>query len=229
MPRPDRRRYDNSRREAGVRATRLRIIEAANALFILHGYPPTRIESIAEASDTPLPTLYRLFRSKRALLKAALDTSFVGDDEPVAFGDRPHVQAALSAGNPEELIDAFAVICREMKDRTGDIYHVLSTAAIVDEEAAELLADIRSQAHTGRSRIVAALRAMDALDPTLGEGEAEDIAYTCLSFEVARILTVELGWNDQQYEAWIRRSLRALLGPDRPRRAPSPTKPRKKA
>ena len=156
---PVRRRYDNSRREAGVRATRLRIIEAAKALFIEQGYPATKIESIAEASDTPLPTLYRLFGSKRALLKAVLDTSFVGDDQPVAFGDRPQVQAALGAADPEALIDAFAVICREVKDRSGEIYHVLSTAALVDDEAAELLADVRRQAHTGRSRIVAALRA----------------------------------------------------------------------
>jgi AcrR family transcriptional regulator len=228
MAQPDRRRYDNSRREAGVRATRLRVIDVAKALFIRHGYPSTKIESIAEVSDTPLPTFYRLFGSKRALLKAVLDTSFVGDDQPVAFGDRPHVRAALSAANPEALIGAFAVICRDMQDRSGDIYHVLSTAAIVDEEAAELLADIRRQAHIGRSRIVAALRAMDALDPTLGDGEAEDIVYICLSFEVARILTVELGWNDQQYEAWIRRSLRGLLRPDRRGRAPSPTRPHTK-
>ncbi len=218
------RRYDNSRREANVRATRLRMIEAAKELFVEQGYPATTIESIAEASDTSLPTLYRLFRNKRVLLKAVLDTSFVGDDQPVAFGDRPEVQAALSAADPEALIDAFAVICRQVKDRSCEIYHVLSTAAIVDDDAAELLTEIRRQAHTGRSRIVAALRAMDALDPNLSKREAEDIVYTCLSFEVARILTVERGWSAEQYEAWISRSLRGLLRPHRLRRAPSRAK-----
>jgi AcrR family transcriptional regulator len=219
--RPVGRPYDNSRREAGALATRLRVIGAAKDLFIEQGYPATTIESIGEVSDTPLPTLYRLFGSKRSLLKAVLDTSFVGDDEPVAFGDRPQVQAALSAADPEALIDAFAVICREVKDRSGEIYHVLSTAALVDDEAAELLADVRRQAHTGRSRIVAALRAMNTLDPALGDGEAEDIVYTCLSFEVAHILTVELGWSAEQYESWISRSLGGLLRPDRRRRASS--------
>jgi AcrR family transcriptional regulator len=219
-----RRPYDNSRREAGVRATRLRVIEAAKRLFVEQGYPATKIESIAEASDTPLPTLYRLFGTKRALLKAVLDTSFVGDDQPVAFGDRPQVLAALSAADPLALVDAFAVICREMMDRSCEIYHVLSTAATVDDEAAELLADIRRQAHTGRSRIVAALRGMDAVDPALGNGEAEDIVYTCLSFEVARILTVERGWSAEQYQACITRSLRSVLRPDRHRRGPSRAK-----
>lgn len=220
----ERRRYDNSRRETAARATRLRVIEAAKELFVHQGYPATTIEAVAEASDVPLPTLYRLFGSKRALLKAVMDTSFVGDDQPVAFGDRPEVQAALGAGDPEVLIDAFAVICCDVKDRAGEMYHVLTTAAVVDDEAAALLAEVRQQARTGRSRIVAALRAMDALDPTLTTREAQDIVYTCLSFEVARILTVERAWSSKQYEAWIARSLRVLLRPDRRRRPKRPAK-----
>lgn len=219
-----RRRYDNSRREAQVRATRLHVIDVAKSRFIERGYPATTIEAIAEASDTPLPTLYRLFGSKRSLLKAVLDTSFVGDDEPVAFRDRPQVRAALAATDPEALIEAFAVICREVKDRTCAIHHVLATAAVVDDEAADLLAEVRRQAHTGRSRLVAALRRMGALDPALTKAEAEDIVYTCLSFEVAHILTVERRWSGAQYEAWIARSLRSLLAPDRPQRARSRTK-----
>lgn len=153
-----------------------------------------------------------------------LDTSFVGDDEPVAFGDRPQVRAALRSADPEALIDTFAVICREVKDRACAIHHVLATAAVVDDDAAELLAEVRRQAHTGRSRIVAALRRMDALDPALTRREAQDIVYTCLSFEVAHILTVEQGWSGGQYEAWISRSLRSLLPPDRRERARSRTK-----
>jgi hypothetical protein len=92
---------------------------------------------------------------------------------------------------------------------------VLATAAVVDDEAADLLAEVRRQAHTGRSRLVAALRRMDAPDPALAKREAEDIVYTCHSFEVAHILTVERGWSGAQYEAWIARSLRSLLPPDR--------------
>lgn len=222
-----RRRYDNSRREANVRATRLRVVAAAKDLFVELGYPASTLEAISEASSTPLPTVYRLFGSKPALLKTVLDTSFVGDDAPVAFGDRPAVQAALAAGDAEALIDAFAVICRDANDRSCEIYRVLSTAALVDDEAAQLLADVRRQAHTGRSRIVAALRGLDALDPSLSKREAEDIVYTCLSFEVAWILTAERGWTAEQYEAWISRSLRTLLRSDLRQVRPQPRRPSK--
>src|SRR6516164_9768799 len=108
MADPVKRRYDNSRRQAQVRATRLRVIETAKRMFIEHGYPSTTIEAIAEAADTPLPTVYRLFGSKRALLTAVLDTSFGGDDQPIAFSDRPAVRAARAEPDPVKLVAAFA-------------------------------------------------------------------------------------------------------------------------
>ena len=211
MTDPVKRRYDNSRRQAQVRATRLKVIEAAKRLFTEHGYPATTIEAIAEAADTPLPTLYRLFGSKRALLAAVLDASFGGDDRPIAFGDRPAVRAALAEPDPVTMVNAFARIVRELMDRSSDIQHVLATAAQVDAGAAELLAETRRQRYTGQSRIVAALEARDALDPDLDTTEAADIVYAVMSPDTHRILTAERGWPADRYERWIARSLRALL------------------
>jgi AcrR family transcriptional regulator len=215
--------YDNSRRQAQVRATRLRITEAAKALFIARGYPATTLEAVADAADTSLPTLYRLFSSKPALLKAVLDVSFGGDDQPVAFGDRPDVQAARAETDPRALIAAFARIGRDFMVRSSAIMRVLATAAAVDPDAAQLMEEIRRQRHTGQSRIVAALAALDALDPDLGFSEAADIAYAVLSPEVHHILTVERSWTADQYEQWLVRSLGALL-----RREPGTTTSRQR-
>jgi len=211
MAEPVKRRYDNSRRQAQVRATRLTVIEAAKRLFTEHGYLATTIEGIAEAAEVPLPTVYRLFGSKRALLTAVLDTSFGGDDQPVAFAERPAVRAARAEPDPAKMVTAFARIIREFMERSSAIQHVLATAAQVDGDAAELLADIRRQRHTGQSRIVAALDARGALDPGLDKTEAADIVYALLSPEVHRILTVERGWPADRYERWIARSLSTLL------------------
>jgi AcrR family transcriptional regulator len=205
------RRYDNSRRQAQARATRRKVIEAANRLFTEHGYPATTIETIAEAADVSLPTLYRLFGSKRALLTAVLDTSFGGDDQPIGFADRPAVRAARAEPDPAKKVKAFARIVRELMDRSSAIQHVLATAAQVDPDAAGLLAEIRRQRHTGQSRIVTALDAAGALDPGLDKNEAADFVYALLSPEVHRILTVERGWPAARYERWIARSLATLL------------------
>jgi TetR/AcrR family transcriptional regulator, regulator of autoinduction and epiphytic fitness len=211
MAEPVNRRYDNSRRQAQVRATRRKVIEAAKRLFTEHGYPATTIEAIAETADTPLPTVYRLFGSKRALLAAVLDTSFGGDDQPIAFADRPAVRAARAEPDPVKMVNAFARIAAEFMERSSAIQHVLATAAQVDAEAAELLAEIRRQRHTGQSRIVTALKARGALDPGLGTSEAADIVYALLSPDVHRILTVERGWDADRYQRWIARSLSSLL------------------
>src|SRR5215469_18581786 len=111
--------YDNTRRQAQVRATRQQIIEAAKALFSEHGYPATTLEAIADAADTSLPTLYRLFTSKRALLKAVLDVSFGGDDQPIAFSDRPEAQAARSQPDAASLVRSFARIGRDFMERSS--------------------------------------------------------------------------------------------------------------
>jgi len=214
MARAVKRPYDNTRRQAQARATRLRIIEAAKALFIEHGYPATTLEAIAAAADTSLPTLYRLFSSKRALLKAVLDVSFGGDDQPIAFGDRPEVRAAQTEPDPVALVRSFARIGRDFMTRSSAIMHVLGTAAQVDSDAAQLMEQIRRQRRTGQSRIVAALSARDALDPELEFSEAADITYVAMSPDVHRILTVECGWTAEQYEQWLTRSLRALLRPE---------------
>lgn len=212
MAKAVKRRYDNTRRLAQVRATRLKVIEAAKGLFIENGYPATTLDSVADAAGVPLPTLYRLFGSKHALLTAVLDTSFVGDDEPIAFVDRPAVQAALSEPDPHQLLAAFARIAREFMDRSSAILHVLASAAQVDTEAADLLTEIRRQRHAGQSRIVATLMERGALDPGLEPSEAADFVYLLWSPDVHRILTVERRWTPGQYETWLACTLgRTLL------------------
>lgn len=205
------RTYDNSRRLAQTRATRVDVIAAAQRLFEEHGYPATTIETIAETSGTPIATVYRLFGSKRGILSAVLDVAFGGDDEPVAFHHRPAVRAALAETDPSALVDTFARICRELLDRSAALQHLLTSAAAVDDEAAQQLAVTREQRHIGQSRIARALAERDALADELTEADAADVIYALMSPEVHRILTVERGWRPDRYERWLATALRAQL------------------
>ena len=211
MSAPVKRPYDNSRRLAQARATRLKVIETAKDLFIKNGYPATTLESVADAADVPLPSLYRLFKSKRSLLSAVLDTSFGGDDQPLAFVDREVVQAALVEPDPRRLLEAFAGIATELLERSAAIQVVLASAAHVDPEVADLWADIRRQRYTGQSRIVAALVDRGALDPDLEATEAADIVYLLMSPDTYRILTLERGWKPERFEQWLASSLCGML------------------
>jgi TetR/AcrR family transcriptional regulator, regulator of autoinduction and epiphytic fitness len=206
--------YDNSRRQARVRATRQEVLTAARDLFLERGYPPTTVEAIAEASDTPVATVYRLFGSKRAILSAVLDVAFGGDDEPIAFGERPAVRDAFAQADANALIDGFARIGRELQERAAAIQHVLAGAAAVDAEAAEQLVITRQQRLTGQSRVAAELARRNALASGLTEAEAADLIYVFMSPEVYRILNAERGWSPKRYEVWLATTLRRALLPN---------------
>jgi AcrR family transcriptional regulator len=205
------RTYDRSRRSAAVRATKQQVVQAAERLFLERGYPATTVAEISEESGVPEATLYRLFGTKRAILKELVDVSLGGDDEDVEFQHRPEVRAALATDDPGEMLDAFAHLLRELMHRSGQLQHVLATSAVVDEEAAEMLETVRRQRHVGQSRIVRELARRQSLAPRLTRAAAADIVYAIMSPELYRILTVERGWTEDRYEAWVSDALRSQL------------------
>ena len=211
MAKPVKRTYDNSRRLAQTHLTRGTVIDAARELFVRDGYPATTIEAIGDAADVPLATIYRLFNSKVGILKSVLDVSFGGDDQPVAFGDRPNVRAALADDNPERLLDTFAHIVTQLLDRSAPLQHVLASAAEADADAADLLAQIRKQRFTGQSRIVDALARRNALRHGLSRAQARDITYLLMSPDTFRVLTLERGWSLDHYQRWLATTLKTLL------------------
>jgi AcrR family transcriptional regulator len=205
------RKYDNSRRLAATRATKAHVVEVATELFVDQGYPATTISQIAQRSDTPEATLYRLFGSKRGVLKEVLDVAIGGDDKPIEYQHRPEVQAAFAAGDPGELLDAFTHLVRQVLHRSAALQNVLLSSAGVDAEAAEMLAVTRRQRHTGQSRIVRALVRSGHLRKGLAPAAAADIVHALMSPEVFHILTVERGWSEARYERWLADTLRAQL------------------
>lgn len=206
-----RRTYDSARRRAQVRRTRTDIVDAARDLFLMRGYLTTTVEAIAEHAGASSATVYRLFGTKRAILAAVLDESFVGDDEPVALHERAPVLAAFALDDPRDLLVAFARICRDLLERSAPIQRVLRGAAVVDAEAAELLNLTHAQRLQGQSRVARELAARGALANGLDEAAAADTIYTLMAPEVHHMLTVERSWDADRYERWLAHALCALL------------------
>src|SRR5215468_4417305 len=166
-----RRAYDGAGRQARTRRTWAAVVEAARSLFVERGYAATTIEAISDASDTPQPTVYRLFASKLGILKAVLDVSVGGDDQAVAMADRPQVRALLSDEDPKNQLAGFAALLREIMARVGPVHRILADAARSDEDAASLLAEIARQRHEASGVFRARLLGRAAFAP--GSGGAE--------------------------------------------------------
>ena len=103
--------------QARTRRTRAAVVEAARRLFLDRGYAATTIEAISDLSDTPQPTVYRLFASKLGILKAVLDVAIAGDDQAIAMADRPQVRALDSDPDPASTLAGFAALLRELMAR----------------------------------------------------------------------------------------------------------------
>lgn len=198
------RAYEGVARQARTRRTRAAVVQAARDLFLKRGYAATTIESISEASDTPQPTVYRLFSSKLGILKAVLDVSVGGDDEAVAMLDRPQVRALLSDEDPRNQLGGFAALLREVMAGVGPVHRILADAARSDQDAASLLAEIARQRHEGQRRIARSLARSGALRAGLRERDAADIVHALASPEVYGLLVFDRGWSDERYEQWLR-------------------------
>jgi AcrR family transcriptional regulator len=191
-------------RQARTRRTRAAVIAAARSLFVERGYAATTIDAISDLSDTPQPTVYRLFSSKLGILKAVLDVLIGGDDQAVAMADRPHVRALLSDQDPKNQLSGFAAMARDVMGRAGPVHRILADAARSDEGAAALLAEIARQRHEGQRRIARSLARSKALQPELHERDAADIIHALASPEVYGLLVIDRGWTGERYEKWLR-------------------------
>jgi AcrR family transcriptional regulator len=194
---------DGKRGQARTRLARVAVVDAARTLFLERGYGTTTIEAISGLSDVPPATVYRLFSSKRGILKALLDVSIVGDDEGVPLADRPHVRSLLADPDPKKQLAGFVGIAADVNSRTAPIYGILVSAANSDPDAATLLDELTRQRQQGQGRIARSLTRAGALRPKLRARDAADIIHALMSPEVYRLLVLDRGWKPERYEQWL--------------------------
>jgi AcrR family transcriptional regulator len=189
--------------QARTRLARAAVIDAARALFLERGYGATTIEAVSALSDVPPATVYRLFSSKRGVLKALLDVSIAGDDEAVPMVDRRPVRSFLADPDPRKRVVGFVGIAVQVNARTAPIYRILVSAAASDPDAAALLDELSRQRKEGQGRLARSLARAGALRPKLRERDAGDIIHALMSPEVYGLLVIDRGWPSDRYERWL--------------------------
>ncbi len=199
------------RGQVRTRLARRAVVESARTLFLERGYAATTIEAISEHSDVPSATVYRLFSSKLGILKALLDTSIAGDDQPRAIQERPDVASLFTERNSHKLLAGFASITAAINQRTNDVYRVLVSAAASDPAAAKLLSELRQQRDRGQSQIARSIARARALKPGLRERDAADLIHALMSPEVYRLLVGDRGWTPERYQQWLATTLTQQL------------------
>ena len=199
--------------QARTRLARRAVLDAARTLFLERGYGATTIDGISSASEIPQATIYRLFSSKNGILKALVDTSVAGDDEPVPVAERSHVRPLLGATRPEDSLARLAAISVDINTRTAPIYRILVSAASSDTDAAAILDELTRQRQEGQGRVATALARAKALRTGLRVRDAGDVIHALASPELYHLLVIDRAWSPQRYERWLAETLAGQLLP----------------
>src|SRR6516165_8933703 len=116
--------YNSTRRDEQARATRRAVVGAAARLFVERGYGATTIDAIAADAGVSRKTVFTSVGGKSQALKLAIDWAIVGDDEPVALLDRPHIQASMAEPDARRILRDFAHDVRERGSRIAPLVAV---------------------------------------------------------------------------------------------------------
>ena len=210
---PPKRKYDASKRTARSLEMQMRILNAAEQLFIDRGYPGTSIESIAQKAGVAPETIYSKFGNKRAILARVVDVAVVGDGEPIPLLARSYILDVQSETDQHRQIEMFAKRIQMIMSRVAPMFEVMRSAAKTEPEIAVLLKKYLSGRIQGMNFFVDCLTANGPLRKTMDPQTAVETLWTLTSAEVYHLLRVDRSWSAEEYEHWLAESLIRLLLP----------------
>lgn len=206
--RSSRRAYRSTVRAAQSGATRSRIVASAERLFLADGFVRTTVADIAAEAGVATDTVYKSIGSKHAVLQLVMDVVIGGDERDLAVLERPGPVALRDEPDPEKQLAMLAVGVADQLARIVPMDDVLSQAAVVDERAAVLRADIQQRQRREAMRtIVGWVAARRPLKPGLSEAGATDLVWAMTSPELYRLLCESCGWNSDRYTSWLKDTL----------------------
>src|SRR5215471_8040984 len=121
-------------RQRQAAATRRRVTRAARRVFTARGYSAATIAEVAAAAGVAVPTVYKLYRSKRGLLSAVIE-GWRSEFVPASFEAVP--------ADPAAALAFWAETIRRQWQHGLDIAALLASAASEPEVADELSARMK--------------------------------------------------------------------------------------
>jgi AcrR family transcriptional regulator len=200
------RAYDASGRRASAEQRRGRILETARKLFGHYGYGATSIERIAGEAGVAVPTVYAIYRSKRALLFALLDQADARADVAALLKD-----LSAAAGNPRKQLRRLVSFTCRFYAQAGDIVDIARGAGSTSEDLLALWQEGEDRRLRGQKPLADAWDRSGALRQNINAKEALDILWAMTGADHYRLFVVNRKWSAASYEVWLENTLERLL------------------
>lgn len=207
------RTYDGTTRRRQAEETRARVVEAAAAVFLEHGYTGATIPAIADRAGVALQTVYRAAHGKAGLLAAAVTAAVAGGSARAALPvqERPAIRAIRDEPDPARQLQLYARTQPGIWSRVGPLLRVLAAAAESEPDLRALQLDQVRQRRTGLLALTRLLEERGALREDLSQERAADLIVTLGSFATYDSLVTTHGWTHDQYAAWLADALQHSL------------------
>lgn len=210
------RKYASGLRQEQARHTRVRIMEAAERLFLEQGYAATTIEAIAGAAGVAVDTVYATLGSKRGILSALLGMRLGGDAQPISMLDRPGPHAMREEPDQRRQLSMFAADIAVVLGRIRPVDDILRSASAVDGEVASMRAGIQEERFRNMVVIAGWVAANGPFRDGTSVEDAGAVLWTLTSPEVHRQLCDLRGWSSARYARWLEETATRTLLPDPP-------------
>ncbi|WP_193755326.1 TetR/AcrR family transcriptional regulator [Microbacterium testaceum] len=195
------RSYQSPKRQAEAAATRANIVDTAGRLFVRDGYVATTIKAIAAEAGVSIPTVH-LNGPKHALLIAAFERTFAGDEGLHSLTERPALVEIMSEPDTDTAIGRYVDFLIEANQRSAAIVRAMLAAADSDAEVRAAYLELEMRRHR---------------DMTIGAGwflqrERIRVDQVAIAADVLGLitgpdpwthLTVTRGWDVDAYRSWL--------------------------
>lgn len=203
-PRP----YSSPARQAEAQRTRAAILDAAAQLFARDGYTRTTMKDIAAAAGVSVQSVH-LAGTKAALLVAAFERTFAGDDGPHSLAERPAIAEIMARPDTDDAVRAWLDYVAAANRATAGIVRAMAVAAETDELAAAAIADLDARRRADLGLAAAWMSQRGLLDPRDQDQAADELNHL-VGPETHAFFVTKSGWTDDRYRAWLETALRGL-------------------
>jgi AcrR family transcriptional regulator len=207
------RHYDSSGRQEQARRNRWAVVQAARQGFLDHGYAGTTLASVADQVGMSVETVYKTFGNKAGLLKAVVDASVAGDDEPVPMADRDFARGIQEERDPVRKLRLWSDHLADVAGRSVAVELLVRDAAAGDPAAAGVWEQMVTEKLTGMAMLAAHLDDGAHLRPGVSADDARDMLTAYMSPDLYQLLVVRQGWSPERFGHWLSDALVAALLP----------------
>jgi AcrR family transcriptional regulator len=207
-----RRGYNSPLREEQAARTRRRIVDAAADLFSTSGYGGTTMAEIARVAQVSVESVHAT-GPKASLLVEAFRQRYIGDGEWISILELDLTRDVFAVADADEAIERVVEFLATGHARSARLMLELRTVAAVEPTVSQQWDELVALGRDSWTTFAEWFVRIGVTDAAVSPEEIRLLAASLnvvMSAETYLQLTLDWGFDDTQYRAWLGRKVRVV-------------------